>query len=85
MNTKNLLKKFLFYLFIILSFFELILNTLKTFFNIDIIKNNTKLAKYVYFLQNSPITLKILLIIIYFIIIIFLYKNFSTYLDNIDK
>lgn len=81
----KIMNKVLFYIFIIFAFLSLILNILRIFFNIDIFRNTPHLAKYVYILQDMPIALKLILIVVYFVIIVFLYKKFSSYIDIINK
>ena len=81
----KLSNKIFFYLYLILGGLVLILNTLRNFFNIDVIRDHPFLAKHLYVLQNMPISLKVVLTIAYFVILVFLYKKFSNHLDSISK
>ena len=71
-----------FWIFIIWALTVLILNALRIFLDIDVIRDNPQIIRYLYVAQDMPIAIKILYAVLYAAVIVFLYRKFSFVIDS---
>lgn len=75
-------KKILFWFYLVFSVLILIISFVRRILEIDLLDENHILKKLLVFLSNLSIPMKLVIIILWLMATIYLYKNYATYIDK---
>lgn len=75
-------KKILFWFYLVFSVLILIISFVRRILEIDLLDENHILKKLLVFLSNLSIPMKLVIIILWLMVTIYLYKNYATYIDK---
>jgi len=77
-----MIKKILFWFYLVFSVLILIISFVRRILEIDLLDENHILKKLLVFLSNLSIPMKLVIIILWLMVTIYLYKNYATYIDK---
>ncbi|GFE45238.1 hypothetical protein ScFU6_10070 [Streptococcus canis] len=77
-----MIKKILFWFYLVFSVLILIISFVRKILEIDLLDENHILKKLLVFLSNLSIPMKLVIIILWVMVTIYLYKNYATYIDK---
>lgn len=77
-----MIKKILFWFYLVFSVLILIISFMRRILEIDLLDENHILKKLLVFLSNLSIPMKLVIIILWLMVTIYLYKNYATYIDK---
>ncbi|RGB74914.1 hypothetical protein DXA39_07865 [Anaerococcus nagyae] len=77
-----MIKKILFWIYLVFSVLILIISFIKRILEIDILAENHILNKLLVFLSNLSITMKLVIVVVWVVVTIYLYKNYAAYIDK---
>lgn len=77
-----MIKKILFWIYLVFSALILIISFFRRILEIDLLAENHILKKLLVFLSNLSIPMKLVIIIVWVVVTIYLYKNYATYIDK---
>lgn len=82
MKVNNKYEKILFWIYLVFSVLISIISFVRRIFEIDFLAENNMLMELLVFLSNLSITMKLIIVLVWVVVTIYLYKNFA---DVIDK
>lgn len=82
MKVNNKYEKILFWIYLVFSVLFSIISFVRRIFEIDFLADNNMLMELLVFLSNLSITMKLIIVLVWVVVTIYLYKNFA---DVIDK
>lgn len=77
-----MIKKILFWFYLVFSVLILIISFVRRILEIDLLDESHILKKLLVFLSNLSIPMKLVIIILWLMVTIYLYKNYATYIDK---
>lgn len=82
MKVNNKYEKILFWIYLVFSVLILIVSFVRRILEIDFLSENHILKKLLVFLSNLSISMKLLIVIVWVVVTIYLYKNYANYIDK---
>lgn len=78
-----MINKVLFWIFLLVGVVILGLNFSRKILEVDLLKGNILINKLLDYVRSLPIVIQILIVLIYAVILILLYRGFSRHIDSI--
>ncbi len=77
-----MIKKILFWIYLIFSVLILIISFVRRILEVDILTENHILNNLLTFLSNLSIVTKIIIVVVWVAVTIYLYKNYASFIDK---